>query len=127
MTAMDYTITKDDIFLAKCIAFDKRENDCLVVKPLETSEEYRTILLFRGKVIDFITADDLPILPVDPQDGCVDGPVEADTLYIVEVYEHTQLTNNELEYVPTLLKKYQEKKLMEKNNRLTKFPKKKLN
>lgn len=124
---MDYTITKDDIFLAKCIAFDKRENDCLVVKPLETSEEYRTILLFRGKVIDFITADDLPILPVDPKDGCVDGSVEADTLYIVEVYEHTQLTNKELEYVPTLLKKYQEKKLMEKNNRLTKFPRKKLN
>ena len=124
---MDYTITKDDIFLAKCIAFDKRENDCLVVKPLETNEEYRTILLFRGKVIDFITADDLPILPVDPKDGCVDGSVEADTLYIVEVYEHTQLTNKELEYVPTLLKKYQEKKLMEKNNRLTKFPRKKLN
>ena len=124
---MEYTITKDDIFLAKCIAFDKRENDCLVVKPLETNEEYRTILLFRGKVIDFITADDLPILPVDPKDGCVDGSVEADTLYIVEVYEHTQLTNKELEYVPTLLKKYQEKKLMEKNNRLTKFPRKKLN
>ena len=121
------SITKDDIFLARCIAFERREDDCLVVKPLELNEEYRTILLFRGKVIDFVTADDLHILPVDPNDGTVNGPVEADTLYITEVHDHTQLTNKELEYVPTLLEKYQEKKLAEKNNRLIKFPRKILN
>ena len=124
---MDYTITKDDIFLAKCAMYERRENDYLVRKPLETNDEYRVILFFRGKVIDFQLADDLFILPYDKKTGEINGPIFADTYYIEEVYDYTQVSDKDLEYVPTLLQTYQEKKLAQKNKRLISFPKKVLN
>ena len=124
---MEEAITKDNVFMATCIKFSDRIGDCLVPEELSINEKYRKILFFRGKVIDFETADDLPILPVDPEDGVVNGPVEAGTYYIVKVDECTQLTDKDMEYIPTLLNRYQEKKIMEKSRRLIKFPKKTLN
>ena len=124
---MDYTITKDDIFLTKCVMYERRENDYLIRKPLDPNEEYRVVLFFCGKVIDFATADDIAVLPIDKRTNEITGRIEADTYYIEEAYEYTQISDKELEYVPTLLQTYQEKKLAEKNRRLLKFPKKILN
>ena len=124
---MDFTITKDNIFLAKCVMYERRDGDYLVRKQLDTNDEYRVILFFRGKVIDFELADDLPILPYDKTTNEIVGEIQENTYYIEDAYEYTQLTNEELEYVPTLLSRYQEKKLAEKNKKLIKFPKKFLN
>ncbi len=124
---MDYKITKDNVFLAKCVMYERRENDFLVRKPLELNEEYRIILYFRGRAIDFDLADDLPVLPYDKVKQEVNGTIEANTYYIEEVYDYTQLTDHEIEYIPTLLSRYQEKKLAEKDKRLLKFPKEILN
>ena len=128
---MDLAITKENIFLAKCVMYDRREGDYLIRKPLEMNDEYRVILFFNGKVIDFELADDLPILPIDLKTGEIIGEIKADTYYIEDVHEYTQLTNEELEYVPTLLARYQENKLKEqaikKSKKISFFPKKRLN
>lgn len=119
---MDYAITKDNILLAKCVMYERRENDFLIRKTLTTEEQYRVVLFFRGKVIDFELADDLPLLPVDPNTGEINGRIYSDTYYIEEVTEYSQLTNKELNQVPNLLSEYQQKKLAEINKRLIKFP-----
>lgn len=119
---MDYAITKDNILLAKCVMYERRENNYLIRKPLTTEEQYRVVLFFRGKVIDFELADDLPLLPVDPDTGEINGRIYSDTYYIEEVTVYSQLTNKELNQVPNLLSEYQQKKLAEINKRLIKFP-----
>ena len=124
---MELAITKENIFLAKCVKYQRREGNYLVRMPLDTNEEYRVILFFSGKVIDFETADDLQVLPYDNIKQEITGPIEENTLYIDQVYEYKQLTNEELEYVPTLLNKYQEKKLAEKAKKVLRFPRKRLN
>ena len=124
---MDLTITKENIFLAKCVVYDRREGDFLVRRPLDTNDEYRVILFFCGKVIDFETAEELEVLPYDNIKEEITGPIEMNKYYVDQVYEYKQLTNEELEYVPTLLEKYQANKLREqeikKNKKLIKFPK----
>ena len=124
---MDFTITKENIFLAKCVMYEGREGDYLIRRPLDTNDEYRVILFFRGKVIDFETAEDIEVLPYDNIKNEITGPIEMNKYYVDQVYEYKQLTNKELEYVPTLLERYQEKKLKEqelkKNKKLIKFPK----
>jgi len=124
---MNYTIDKNNIFLAKCVVFERRENDYLVKKTLDENDEYRVFLFFNGKLIDFITAEDLPLLPYDDSRRIIDGEILENTYYVEEVYNYKQLTNKELEYVPTLLSRYQEKKLAEKSKKLLKFPRKRLN
>lgn len=124
---MEEAITKDNIFIAKCVKYSKRDGDYLVRKPLSIDEQYRKILFFRGKVIDFETAEDLSILPIDNITGEINGTIECDTLYIEEAYECVNLTNKDMEYIPTLLNLYQEKKIMEKSRKLIKYPKKLLN
>ena len=124
---MSEAITKDNVFIARCIMFERIPGNYLIPKTLPVNETYRKILYFRGKVIDFKLADDLEILPYDKETETVTGHIKTDTYYIEEVFECKSLTNKDMEYIPDLLTKYQEKKIKENARKLIKFPGKTLN
>lgn len=117
---MNKALISKKVFLARCVMFEDNIEGSLVRKKLDINDEFRMVFCYRGRVIDFETAEELPLLPhniIYPNTH-----IDTNTYYLTSLSKCTQLTDKEIKYIPSLLRRYQEKHNIEQKRKIIQFP-----
>ena len=118
---MDYMITKKDIYLVNIAIYDDINRGTLTPRELTDEEMIRHAVMVNNHLIDFETGQE--IYPVEVNhNGAITSSIYANTMYIMELYEHPKVEDIHLLYAVQIYEKYLEKEKLFEEKKLIRFP-----
>lgn len=118
---MDYIIKKNDIKLVSIAIYDDIDRGILIPRELEEDEILRLAVYVNHYLLDLKTGE--PIYPVvTTPDGVISSSIYANTMYVMELYEYENATDEQLMYSAQIYENFLEKQEMVKGKKLIPFP-----
>lgn len=124
---MENLVTRDRILIAKIMMFSDYNalTGALTEKKLCDQEMYRMVIFMDGEIIDFQTGDILKHIDTDP-DGLIESEIRINEMYIEELYNAPEITQEEFDYAQELYEYYLMRKKLFEEKKLIPFKQKKL-
>lgn len=124
---MENLVTRDRILIAKIMMFSDYNSlsGALTEKKLCDQERYRMVIFMDGEIIDFQTGDILKHIDTD-QDGLIESEIRINEMYIEELYNAPEITQEEFDYAQELYEYYLMRKKLFEEKKLIPFKQKKL-